>query len=311
MRHSPFALPLLAVLTVSCATKGDGAASGGSAAAGGGGAGGGLGLGGAGPAPAVERLFWTEGKALRAAKLDGTDVITVAAGQTPTGVAVDGENARVYWADNGSDTISSARFDGADPKILYASQDAFANPEAVAVDRFAKRLFWSETGKIMGAGLDGSGPTLIAMVGTTQGLALDRAAKLIYWTDDVSRAIHRANYDGSAAAIVYQAPSAQERPMALSVDVAAGRMFWTASAVLRSTDLKGAGVTDVLTGVFLTGVAVDPPVKQIVYTDNGKDTLNRSGYDGAKPQVLYTNADPFSNPRGAVTVFRSTFDEIK
>jgi DNA-binding beta-propeller fold protein YncE len=245
-------------------------------------------------------LFWAESQVVRAAKLDGTGVTTVAAGAFPTSAAIDAVGRKVYWADNGSDSISMANYDGTAAKQIYANANGLANPDGLSLDPAANKLFWVEGQPVRSGKLDGTGITTVTTGHFATSTAVAPAAHKLYWTDNATDTIQRANYDGSSVETLYHNADPFSNPRGLAVDERQDRIFWAEGQVVRAAKLDGTGVVTVATGSFPTNTAVEPTTRKLYFTDNGTDTIQRANYDGSAVEVIYTNPDSGANPRGIV-----------
>lgn len=156
-----------------------------------------------------QHLYWAESGVLMRAGFDGrgaAQLISAYDRAFVTSVAVDVAGF-VYWADNGNDTIYRSPTDGSGLLPFHVAQNATANPRALALDVLAGLMFWAEGTSLLSAPLDGGAATPIA-IGTITGIAVDPNSRELYWTDNASDVLMRANYDGSAAVKLYTSPGA-------------------------------------------------------------------------------------------------------
>ena len=106
----------------------------------------------------------------------------------------------------------------------------------------------------------------------------------IYWTDDVSDGIYRANTDGSG---VQQILSGLGDPYGIDVDFDGGKIYWTdaATGTLHRADLDGANREDFASIELVTprGIGVDTVNGHVYVADNGggpNDAIRRYNLDG-------------------------------
>ncbi|MDP1825702.1 MAG: hypothetical protein Q8L48_20745 [Archangium sp.] len=158
-------------------------------------------------------MFWAEGGKVMRAQLDGTGAapfIAAASNAYATSVALDRLGSFLYWTDNGTDTINRVAYDGSSRVVLRSSPNIFANPRALAVDVAAGVMFWGEGFGLMSAPLDGGVVTSVSAgtvdFTTVTGIAVDPDALQLYWTDNGTDALTRANYDGTGQVRVYSSP---------------------------------------------------------------------------------------------------------
>jgi len=80
----------------------------------------------------------------------------------PSGIFLDRNNSKIYWADEGLDVITMAYMvTGAPaPSALFNSEDGINRADGVAVDNGNQKIYWSETGNnghaIFRGNLDGT-----------------------------------------------------------------------------------------------------------------------------------------------------------
>jgi hypothetical protein len=152
----------------------------------------------------ADRIFFTVGSGVMAARLDGSEPTIILTGEFPMAVAVDPTTRTLYWADNGTDTIARAAYDGSNAQVLYRSDDAFSNPTSVAIDTIHRTLYWAETGAVKSSSLDGSNPHAVAAAQFATGVAVDALHEALYFSDNGDDTIRKAKLDGSSATVIYQ-----------------------------------------------------------------------------------------------------------
>ena len=147
------------------------------------------------------RLYLTNawGK-VQSLKLDGTGFQPnlIANLNSPKSIAVDAARGKVYWTEQTgarSGRIRRANLNGTNVQLVRALTSA---PQGLTVDASNGKLYLTNAwGKVQRMNLDGTGfqPNLIVNLNSPQGVAVDVAAKRVYWTERSS--IRRANLDGS------------------------------------------------------------------------------------------------------------------
>ena len=164
------------------------------------------------------------------------------------------------------------------------------------------RIFFSDGAAVRS--MDMNGGTLTTLVPGAlldqypTGIAVDRLAQQVYWTDNITDRVSRVAYDGTGATVLYTSTDPLSNPTGLAVDPSHGKIFWAEGANVRSSSLDGSLVKTVIAGTAPSSVALDPLTQRVYWTDNGSDTVNRVDYSGANRAVLYTALDATSNPRG-------------
>jgi hypothetical protein len=139
-------------------------------------------------------VYWPSrfGRTIQKARLDGGDVVTLAAASDPMAVAVDAFD--VYWVNWEDGTVQRVPISGGSP-VTVASSGAERGPNggtgssAIAVDR--AHVYWNREGSPWGAGgallvvptsaSDGRMGGILATSPNPTGLVLDSTC--VYWTD--------------------------------------------------------------------------------------------------------------------------------
>jgi sugar lactone lactonase YvrE len=283
-------------------------------------------------------VFWTESNAVMSAQTDGGGLRVIAGAPLapdggvgpgtmfPDGIGVDSNAQKLYWADDLSDSITMANYDGSEAVTVYHNANPYSNPAAIAVDSAAGRIFWVESNAVMSATLDGGTVRAVAGAPLTAdggvgpgtmfpgGVAVNAAAQQLYWADTLTDSITVANYDGSDSAQIYRNANPYSNPAAIAVDGTAGRIFWVESNAVMTAALDGGAPQPVVgaplmggsdagpgnTSFFPDGVATFPTAARLYWADTGSDSITAANYDGSSAGVIYRNANPYSNPSALV-----------
>jgi hypothetical protein len=128
---------------------------------------------------------------------------------------------------------------------------------------------------------------------TTLGLCLaavnQAKAGLIYWADQNTSEISRANLDGSQQQTLVMG---QFGATGLALDLVAGQMYWTrqgSDGNIQRANLDGTGQQTLVGQVSAFGIALDTTRGQMYWTDTGQiDDIRRANFDGTGQQVLVT-----------------------
>ncbi|MCY3738710.1 MAG: DUF5050 domain-containing protein [Gemmatimonadaceae bacterium] len=149
-------------------------------------------------------------------------------------------------------------------------------------------IYWTTGDKIQRADPDGANVEDIVAFGSPRSLAVDVVEGHVYWTDQGSRWIWRANLDGSETAAVVN--SGLIRPVALSLDRDRGHIYWTdaGSNRIQRADLDGSRVqTLVSVGLHSPeGLALDVAGGKIYWSDYGTNKIQRADLDGSNVEDL-------------------------
>ncbi len=151
------------------------------------------------------RIYWVQpqggsaslGSTIRSANGDGTDnVQVVGSGISRTSLVVDSVRGLLYWTENGA--IKRSNLDGADVTEIRAAVGG-QTPTDLALDPFAQRLYWLDTGRsaIVRVNADGSGETLpvTGLAGGARGVAVQPLQDALFYSS--SGVMRRAALGGS------------------------------------------------------------------------------------------------------------------
>ncbi|UCC31528.1 MAG: SMP-30/gluconolactonase/LRE family protein, partial [Phycisphaerales bacterium] len=197
------------------------------------------------------RIYWTDsddGK-IRRVITNGSSVEELVTGLTqPLGIAIDVVGGKMYWTDNIDDTISRADLDGGNVEVIVSS--GLNNPF---------------------------------------GIEVDAANRKIYWADDGTSKIQRADLDGGNVEDVVSDP-ASLTPLGITLWSDGDRLYWSggntgSNGKIRCSDLSGAGVADLITG--LPGPAgIDLVGGKIYWASFFGDKVKRADLDGSNVEDL-------------------------
>ena len=92
-----------------------------------------------------------------------------------------------------------------------------------------------------------------------QGIALDTAARRLYWTDQGTASIRSANLDGSDVRVLVTADDGLVNPQGIAVS--GGKLYWTDRRTdkIQRANLDGSGIRDLVTDGLSNpqGLAID------------------------------------------------------
>ncbi|HRX84959.1 MAG TPA: hypothetical protein P5572_08070, partial [Phycisphaerae bacterium] len=232
------------------------------------------------------QVFWTDGLAdsLQGQWLDGTNLLTVAAGQSiPRGVKLDRAAGRVYWIDDASNTLRRADYDG--NNIEDVVTNGLNSPVDLALDLGAGKVYITDADRILRADLDGSNLQTFLSTGFCPGsLALDLADQRMYWANPCADVIRRARLDGTDVEDVVQVDTQD-----IALDLVRGKIYWTylPGDVIQRANLDGTDVETVVAGVDVARqVALDASAGKVYWFDDGPDLLRRANLDGNDVETL-------------------------
>ena len=162
-------------------------------------------------------------------------------------------------------------------------------PTATTGPRIAK-IYWTNGDKIQRADADGGNVEDLVAFGSPRSLALDVLEGKVYWSDQDTRWIWRANLDGSDSEAIVKARLI--RPVAIALDRSRGKIYWTdaGSNKIQRANLDGSRVES-LVSVGLhspEGLALDVDGGKVYWSDYGTNKIQRANLDGSKVEDLIT-----------------------
>jgi sugar lactone lactonase YvrE len=199
----------------------------------------------------------------------------------------------IYWTD-----VSSGEIKRLDSTGVTTLVSELSNPTGIAVDTTGM-VYWTDSGSgdIKRLNLNGTVTTLVSGLSVTihgNGIALDAAHELIYWTDTVKNhpVIRRASsLDGSGQTTLFTLSNSSPRGLAL--DLAGGKMYWTAWNLgqIQQANLDGSGkVTTLVKNLNILGyVALDVPNDKMYWASAGGDNIGWANLDGSLAKILISN----------------------
>ena len=200
--------------------------------------------------PADGKVYWTNGYVIQRAdyvtvtglhvdgfKMEGTeDLVRVSLPFVPKGIAVDAVGRKMYWTDEGKQTIERADLDGSNAEILV---EGLLDPKGIDINETGGKMYWTESGRIGRSDLDGSNAeVLVGGLFGPYGVTVDAASRKVYWTDRTG--VQRANLDGSSAEVLVRSESSRGRRIA--IDGVEGKMYWTHEDKIQLANLNGSNV---------------------------------------------------------------------
>ena len=152
------------------------------------------------------------------------------------------------------------------------------------------KIYWTNGDKIQRAGPDGSNVEDLVTFGSPRSLALDVLEGKVYWSDQDTRWIWRANLDGSGSEAVVT--SRLIRPVAIALDLGRGQIYWTDSGSnkVQRANLDGSRV-ETLVSVGLhspEGLALDVDRGKVYWSDYGTNKIQRANLNGSHVEDLVT-----------------------
>lgn len=198
---------------------------------------------------------------------DQSDVVIPLSNTISTlAVDFDADSDSIFWTDSGTNTISAAKWDGSQERMISGS--SVGSPAGLAVDWFTKKLYWTDTAmqRIEVSNLDGTMRCVLIWSGLDQprDIVVEPFSSFIYWTDWKKPArIERAGMDGSGKKVLIK--TGLIHPNGLTIDyVGVLRLFWidTGSNNIESCTLEGNNRK------VMYGISQPRPFGFTLYKDN-------------------------------------------
>lgn len=210
------------------------------------------------------------------------------------GIALDVAGGKMYFADNGTDTIYRADLNGEnlEPLISDTPQTRISFPADVELDLVARKIYWTDPtlDKISRADFDGNNVEILySGLNNPYFFDLDTINGEIYWAENNNEVIHVSKMDGTGH--VRDLYVGLDRIRDVAVDLVGGKIYWgeRASSTIRSANLDGTGATTLFGADEKPhGVEIDVAGGMIYWNDTDGHSVNRGRMDGiGDPEILY------------------------
>ncbi len=114
----------------------------------------------------------------------------------------------------------------------------------------------------------------------------------IYWMDNGTDKIQRANLNGSGGVEDLVTRSEVSGPIDIALDLSGGKMYWADEVKdkIRRADLDGNNITDIITTGLdkPTGIALDLSGNKVYWTDRATRKIQRANLDGTNVENIIT-----------------------
>ena len=243
--------------------------------------------------PNAGKIYWTDGRShsLRRANFDGSDVEDLVEDLYGSGVAIDAASQLVYFGNVSVGTIERLDLATLEHDVLIS--DVY-RPIDVAFDPNANALYWTQSTGEGGSiqrfviGASDAPETLLEGAMLPFALAIDSAARTLYWSEVGANAIRRISLDNPGN--VTNVLTSLEVPGALAVDPAGGRLYFTEAQPARTSMASlsdPAGTRGEISGLFaVADFAIDPNGGHLYWSGWLTGSLGRVNLDGTSPQAL-------------------------
>lgn len=216
------------------------------------------------------------------------------------GMAIDTIHSKLYISDSGTGMIY--RYD-LETKDLIEFRTGLANPDALAIDFNAGKLYWDTGDGIQRTNLSGTTVTeaedfVTGQTNDPEGVSIDAENNKLYWIN-YDGGLWSINLDGSGKTELI--PDAEGG----STIVIGSRVFfdyWVESGDihLKSSNLDGTGMSTLTTGItkVVFGLGYESVSNKIYWGDRSAGKIMRANPDGSAMETWYTKEG--SSPRGIV-----------
>jgi sugar lactone lactonase YvrE len=173
----------------------------------------------------------------------------------------------------------------------------------ISVHIASAQVFWTVGGasadRVERGNTDGTGQTVLwnssNPAGTNPwGIAFDHGAGQVYWTDSISRQIHKINADGTGLTTLFTHPVA---PFALAFDPALSRLYFVAGSAIVQSDLAGNASTFVNITPTNTWLALDLVNRYLYWTESSAGFIRRANIDGTPTIENIVNLSYTASPQ--------------
>ena len=166
----------------------------------------------------------------------------------------------------------------------------------------ATQVFWSDSdaSTLWRANEDGSGASIILPLQTgaePRGIAIDATRGFVYWAENGTNRIRRAELDGTAPEDIVT--SGLGFPADIEIDVAAGKLYWADRDldIIRRANLDGSGA-ETIVSVPASGnsgapyfLELDPAHNKLYWSDFDSGVIHRANLDGSSAESFVSGLD--------------------
>ena len=106
------------------------------------------------------KIYWTQSDKVMRANLDGTnpEILWAPGAIGLKGITVDGAAGKIYFQEQATDSILISNLDGSERTTLVKLN---SNPWDIDIDIEAEKIYWTQSGKVMRANLNGTNPEIL------------------------------------------------------------------------------------------------------------------------------------------------------
>ncbi|GJM24136.1 MAG: hypothetical protein DHS20C16_05510 [Phycisphaerae bacterium] len=187
----------------------------------------------------------------------------------------------------------SSRFASVSTASYFAAACCVAMSTLSAVADVTPELYWQVFGTAERISIDGSGrETLFSRVTGGQGMDVSTELGMMYWTDESTSQVMRADLDGVGHEVILTETG---RVRDVVIDAAAGHIYWSNIDLdkIQRAELDGSNPIDVVTDIgFVNNMHLDSSNGHLYFSDSETDTVRRADLDGSNHVNLLTSFGP-------------------
>ncbi len=231
----------------------------------------------------------------------------------PTGIAIDKNVGKIYWADKYNGKIQRSNLDGTNIEDLV--NRGLFSPTGIALDLVNKNIYWTEFGNNSGSSLlgvssikksnlDGTNvQTIISNLVIPGSISLDIPNKKLYYTEQGLTGIYKANFDGTSIekVILTRNPYIVEH---IALDLENKKVYWSEGGIVNAiirANLDGTQPDTFAKRPFVRvgGISLDITNKRVYRIIDS--VLQRVNFDGTNSIDLIKNLPGLTSFNGYLT----------
>jgi uncharacterized protein YjbI with pentapeptide repeats len=241
-----------------------------------------------------DKIYWVDlvGNDINRANLDGSNIEELVTDiENPTDVVLNAGKTEIYWLDKGrtgdKGTLQKANLDGSNITEFVSGID---DPIALTINNSNNQVFWLDD-YIGSINTDGSEQdTILISLSRFENLKINETEQMLYWVDQSSKNIYKANLDGSQIQLIVET-----RANDFAFDSENQHIYWTEKDTIRRAKLDGTGIMDLVASDLddPNYLALDIPGNKMYWVDGGfnSDRIKWANLDGSESTDFMTGLD--------------------
>lgn len=208
----------------------------------------------------------------------------------PVGLAVDFDRGYIYVSDYTDGFVARMDLDGTDLVTLVSG---LVHPYGIAHDDASQTLYFAVFGahailRVGTTGVGASPSVAVSGITTPLALALDVPNGHIYWTDQATLSVGRADLSTGDNKLVLWTSVGGGDMQGIALDSSSNHIYVTLRHTVERFDMSdGSNHATLVTGLeYARGVALDLVSSHMYFTDIGASTVIRADFDGTNRQEI-------------------------